>query len=56
MTERRCPECDVLMSGINCYECGWVDPTVKLRRRVEDVLRKSTPEVVEKVAQIMGVK
>ena len=43
-----CPNC-----GHGTYQ---VDPVTKQRRRCEDALRNATPEVIKKVAQMLGVK
>ena len=59
---QRCPNpyCGVEVTSDKCWNCGQVcatiDPITKLRRRVEDVLRKSTPEKVKEVAQMLGVR
>ena len=45
----QCPYC-----GKGHYEVN--DPVRRLRRRVEDVLRKSKDEVVIKTAEFLGVK
>lgn len=61
IADKRCPWCGFLVGDRSyCHHCGKtvhdVEPIVKLRRRVEDVLRKSSPERIQQVAQFMGVK
>lgn len=59
---KRCPnpKCGAITSGDVCHNCGvsllTVDPITKLRRRCEDVLRKSTPEKIKEVASLLGVR
>ena len=54
------PDCGAVVSGETCWNCGTfcftVDPIVKLRRRCEDSLRKSKPEIIVKVAEVLGVR
>jgi hypothetical protein len=63
MTRCKNPECGCITSNVEpCWHCGEMpdiqntDQIKKLRRRIEDTLRKSKEDVIIKVADFLNIK